>query len=310
MRPESGIVGILVSDCHYCKNPPIFRSDEPDWFAAQLRPIKELDSLQKKYQCPIFIAGDITNTFRQGPELINFLLEHHPRAWTVPGQHDLPLHNYEDIKKSAYWTLVQAGLLFDLKPAEEKSFDMFTMVGYPWGIRPGPYEGEVGSLAIKIAVIHAYIWKKEHSYPGAPESSRLKRWWKRLEGFDVAVFGDNHKGFIANNPEGCSIMNCGTLMKRNSDEIDYRPHIGLLTDKGSIKPYYLDTSKDVYLDVKVAREAERVLDMCEFVGELENLEGEDVLDYPEIMRTVLRKEHISKKVCKLVLRSMEKRKDD
>ena len=47
---------------------------------------------------------------------------------------------------------------------------------------------------------------------------------------------------------GTAIFNCGCLMRRKSDEIDYKPQIGLLLESGEIKLYFLNISKDKHLD--------------------------------------------------------------
>ena len=105
-KNTENIIAIFAADLHLSLKAPIWRSTEQDWFEAMLRPLVELRTLATLHNCPIVYAGDIFDKWNSPPELINFAIEHLPKGHAIPGQHDLPLHNYEDIRKSAYWTLV------------------------------------------------------------------------------------------------------------------------------------------------------------------------------------------------------------
>lgn len=231
-------------------------------------------------------------------------------AWTVPGQHDLPLHNYDDIKKSAYWTLVQAGLFHDLKPGEKKDTELFTLHGFPWESELVSNLSPKHTFGFDIAVIHAYVWIKDHAFPNAPDMYRLKCYRKRLRGYDLAIFGDNHKGFLNRKRSKCTILNCGTLMRRTSDEIEYNPCVGLLYRDGTVKRYELDCSDDVYMNIKTARQVESVLNMCDFIGDLNGLDEEEFYNYPDLIKDVLKRRSVNKKTSRLVIQAMERKRDE
>ena len=55
------VIAILTADIHLSHKPPVWRSNEPDWYAAMRRPLYELQDLQQKYECPILAAGDMCN---------------------------------------------------------------------------------------------------------------------------------------------------------------------------------------------------------------------------------------------------------
>ncbi len=303
---DDKVIAILTSDCHFTKTPPILRSAEPSWYDAMLRPINELRALRTKHNAPIIIAGDITHHSKEPPELINFLLANLPNVHAIPGQHDLPLHNYQDIKKSAYWTLVAAGVIHHLEPGKSYPMDGMVLHPFPWEHKVTPCKEKPNTFGVHVAVIHAYIWTKDNCYPGAPKQSRLKKWKDRLRGYDVAVFGDNHKGFL-HEGEDIQILNCGGLMRRRADEIRYKPSVGLLYADGHIKRHFLDCSQDQFADIDSALEiAEKVLDMTEFVESMGEFGGA-VLDFVEVVGTWLNKEGVDKKVKKIVLQAMEER---
>jgi DNA repair exonuclease SbcCD nuclease subunit len=309
MRKE--VVAILTADLHLSLNAPIWRSAEPDWFAAMARPLKELRKLQRKFECPVLCAGDIFDKWNSPPELINFAMDNLPkRMICVPGQHDLPLHNFDDIKKSAYWTLVQAGKISTIDRFEHVLADgPLSLYGYPFGkeIQEAPKEAEL-EKTIRVALAHEYVWIEGHNYTGAPSENRLgahrlkKDNLGRFGGYNVLVYGDNHKGFQTNPLGTTTAFNCGSLMRRNSDQVDYKPMVGLLYNDGSNEPYYLDISKDKYLGVHEPMETD-ALNMKAFIQELEKL-GDTDLDFTEAMTRYLKDNKINMAICNIILKAI------
>ena len=225
------VIAILLADIHLSLNPPIWRSAESNWLEAQYRPIEEVKLLQDKFECPIFCAGDIFEWWfgafgKGGSELTNYAIDYLPDMYSIAGQHDLPLHQYNDINKSAYWTLVQAGKIFNMAPASVRTInDKMVVYSLPYGypIEPCPEEKKY----LRIAIIHDYVWIPGCKYPEAPAEKRLKRIKhgqenQKLYGYDIIVYGDNHKGFMTMVGK-TTVFNCGTLMRRKSDEVDYEP---------------------------------------------------------------------------------------
>ena len=101
------------------------------------------------------------------------------------------------------------------------------------------------------------------------------------------------------------IINTGTLQRRKSDEIDYKPMIGLLHDDGKIGPHYLDTSQDKILatpEVVVRENLET--DLSKFLTELKSL-GADSLDFTTSVNHYMDYKKITEDVRKIVLESIE-----
>ena len=180
-----------------------------------------------------------------------------PVVYAVPGQHDLPNHNYDEIKRSGYWTLKEAGKLNNLPPGKMVAHQSgVSFVGFPWGMDPVPYQGPKDkSGPIKIAVIHKYCWIDGCRYNDAPAASHASKWSKMLKGYDVAIVGDNHIGFITSTKSGCTLINNGTMLRRHSDERHYEPVVWVLYSDKSVHRVRLDTSQDKYMDYGKVREA-------------------------------------------------------
>ncbi len=312
-KTDEKIIAIFCADLHLSLRPPVFRSAENDWMCAMLRPLVELRTLAMLHNCPIIYAGDIFDKWNSSPELINFAIKHLPKGYAIPGQHDLPLHNYEDIEKSAYWTLVKADRIYHIVPnmylAEEPAPLM--LYGFSFGKKIKPRKDNSKTKhALQIAIVHEYKWIKGCSYPNADSTGNienrqpLKRDGKCL-GYDVIVYGDNHIGFQTNIGK-TQIFNCGSLMRRNSDQIDYEPQVGLLTAKGKIISHKLDCSKDKYIsDNIIGKETE--LDLTQFMNELEQL-GDTAFDFGESVKRFFEKHKTEKVIRNIILNAMEKKK--
>lgn len=302
---------IGCSDLHFDNRTPIARSVEHDWYEVQGSYINQLKHLQVQCgSCPILIAGDLTNRWNLPPEIINFLLKHLPdNIYAVPGQHDLPNHSYDNIRRSAYWTLVESGKIKNLEPGNPTEIakgmgNEWYAVGFPWGVDVEPTN--IISDCHFIAVVHSYIWKKNFRYTGAPEEKRVKKYLPLLKGYRAAFFGDNHIGFTHTTENGkLTIMNCGTFIRRRIDEINYTPSVGILCQDGSITPWPLHTLEDQFLDVSEAEElVEKALGATEFLQELVGL-GKHVVDFGEALKRFCEKNKVSKPIRDILTSILE-----
>jgi DNA repair exonuclease SbcCD nuclease subunit len=312
------IVAICTSDWHFSHKPPVWRSNEPDWYVAMERPLHEIKDLQEKYNCPILVAGDIFDKWNSPPELINWAMEHVPaRTHTIPGQHDTPNHNRDEIDKSAYQTLSKANIIEDLPNGcdgglRNISEQNMTIWAFPFGIKIAQEHRKTQFL--KVALVHDYVWIKEHSYPNAPKEKYLfgvhgidlypdKKW----HGYDAVIFGDNHSGFLIK-IGNTTIFNCGTLMRRKSDEENYKPQVGLLYSDGSIQPHYLDISEDKHLTADEAKKRKAVeeLDMNELATEIRKL-GSSALDFADAVKQYCDSKDVAVPVHKIIQKAMERK---
>lgn len=271
----------------------------------------EVHDFCHKHSIPLVIAGDIFDKANSRAELVNFAMRRFPKTtFTVPGNHDLPNHNYEDRHKSSYWTLVEAGVIEDLPPQTTIAIGpKFTVQGFPWGCDLQSTEPSSGE-AVQLAVVHKYVWTDTYSgYDGADYKDRVVNVVARnksLEGFDAVVFGDNHKSFSGRFGD-LSFLNPGSFLRRRSDEVDHKPRIGLLWSDGSITEQFLDTKDDewdeAFLKNKLAKKLIEDLgseDAEELVDLLSALK-ESGLDFYLACKHFLSKKKVGDAVGKWVL---------
>jgi len=307
------VIGILTADWHLSHKAPVWRSNEPDWYAAMKRPLLEIEELSKKHRdCPVFATGDIFDKWNSPAELINFAIKNIPReVIAIPGQHDLPNHNIKELSRSAFASLTLSKAIKYVRDTYSNKHKVHTTT-FPYGY-PIEKLDKCYLDFVNIALVHDYVWISKHSYPNAPEEKRVPLRPKKKNmvdnkyyGYDVIVYGDNHKGFKTYVGD-TTIFNCGTLMRRKSDEEDYKPQVGLLYDDGSVEAYYLDVSEDKHLTAEAAKQMEEIeeLDITELATELKKL-GSSALDFADAIKHQCRKSKIEKPVRDVLNKAMEK----
>jgi hypothetical protein len=284
MRTEDKALAVLCSDIHLSVSPPAARRCEPDWFAAMARTLHQVKELALSCgDVPVICAGDVFDRWNSSPELINFALQELPHLWAIPGQHDLPLHRADLIKKSAFWTLVMAGKISLLSKWGSIPNAGIKVYGFGWGEKITPPDFSDRFVGIRLAAVHSFIWTEDYGYPGVSDDSNLRHFRTQLKGYyDAAVFGDNHKGFLA-----AKILNAGTLFRRKSDEINYRPSVGILRASGKIEWYVLDISGEVMESVVESEGSSPSADFGDFISGLSNLTS-DPLSFLEVMQRSMR----------------------
>ncbi len=260
----------------------------------------------REHDAPVIVAGDIFDKWNAPVELVNFLLENINRPfYCVPGQHDLPYHSIEAMKRTAYYSLVCAGKIIDIQVEFPEIIGTNVRLwAFPWGMKITPLPEDAKSdLLLEVAVCHHYVWQGECKHPEAEKKDHVSKLRKKLEGYDVAVFGDNHKGFLYEE-EGFCLFNGGTLMRRKSDERDYRPHVGLLFSDGRVERQALDTSRDKF--ITNLHENGPVGDEI-FLPFLEKLSSmtDAGLDFEDALKRTMKKMGVSKEVREIIMECME-----
>lgn len=286
----SKVIAVCCSDIHLSENPPIARSDEPDWFEAQDRMLCQVQELMDKHKAICLCGGDVFHRYNPSPTMINWALDHLPKMFSVPGQHDLPMHCYEDVKRSAYWTLVLGDVIVDMAECSHDGWvvpDKLHVLGYPWGKDIHELEGREDypdSNELQLCLTHRYVWILGKGYSGAPGENHLNLLGNSLKGYDLALFGDNHQSFSSVCGD-CRVMNPGCLIPRKSDERGYKPTVFLLKDNGRFSEYHLDTSADKWTDTdEDDGSGSTRLEMGEFLSEMSSSTD----DFPNFRESVLR----------------------
>jgi len=296
------VVAVVASDLHLSARPPRCRAGEPDWYAAMGRMVGELRAACRRYRCPLIVAGDVFDVWNAPAKLINWAMVALPSpVYAVPGQHDLPYHDYSLAKWSAYWTLVEAGVIFNLEPGEPVEIEVkgssIAMVGAPWGFELNPPSVEADII---VGVTHRYVWAGSAKYSTAKPEDEARQVFGRTKGYDVIIVGDNHQHFeVGNRPV---VFNCGTAMKRTV--ADGAPCYGLLRSDATVETVAFDISKDSIAEADQGVSEGDEIDVEGLVDELEDL-GTKPFDFRSAVERYIRDRNVDEGVARELRLAME-----
>lgn len=316
MRASRGAVAMAcVADLHLWHRPPPCRANEPDWYKAMERPLDQIRWVTEnangdEASVPLAYAGDIFDRWNPPPELISWAIKKLPPGFAVPGQHDLPYHRYEDVRKSAYWTLVQAGVIRNLHPGRPAELASVRLWGFPWGeelceMGMGPF------LGLDVAIIHHYVWCEGKSHPEASATHHFRKVAKLLGKYQAAFFGDNHLPFSRHAADQrCWLVNCGNVFRRRTDEADHRASVCLLHEQGGVSRIYLDQSGDVFTDKEHSTlPAGDAANFEMFLQTLQSLGG-TLYNYRDALLTYMDQREVPNGVRRVILKALEASDED
>ena len=222
---------ILTADWHLREDTPVaFTGDfqEEQWTAVNF-----ISDLQKKYDCPVWHAGDLFNHWKPSPWLITMAMRHLPsQFYTIYGNHDLPQHNLELADKCGINALKEAGKLRVLAEVH-------------WGKLP-----EKGTLFLptvmnperSILIWHIMTYQGKKPWPGCtdPLAGSLLR---KYTAYDLILTGHNHLPFVEEH-NGRVLVNPGGITRQHADQIDFQPRVYLwYAETNTVVPHFLPFSE-------------------------------------------------------------------
>lgn len=306
-KNATNVIAVVASDLHLSHTPPIARTVEPNWYDAMDRALLELIETADYFDVPILLAGDIFDHWKQPPELINHLIEiltYDNPILAIPGQHDMPFHSMQDLHKSAYMTLCKTGNITNVP----KPYRWYTSgTARPVEIHPFPYGASLEPLqerkkgVLYIALVHHYCWKPGYNHAGAEPFNHYANFFRYLKGYNTIITGDNHKPF--EEEAGSLLFNCGTLMRRKADEVNYTPRIGLLHEDGGMTSVELNSSKEEkFLQEDQLEDLRSRVDLeqfANFLQDLQRLDGGGV-EFHDTLRRYVRSRKVSREVSRII----------
>lgn len=305
-------IAIIYGDQHASLRVPNCRAETPEqWLEIQGEYLDQVGDLAEYLRVPIIHTGDVFDKWDSEPELINFLIDRMPKCYGIPGQHDLPSHSYADKKRSAYWTLVEAGTIIDMPPKRVFSLqgtDWF-IEGFPWGTEPRPRTGAISGNV--LAVMHHHCWHERMPF-AVNSSDVIFNITMLLAGYRAVAIGDNHNGACVNMTPGANeqmraFLN-GSFMRRKSDEINRNPWVGILQQNGDIWPRRLDAQYDKFRTPDSKIETATGVDATELLSLLQRA-GDAVVTYREAvaveMKRIFKRDKIASGIDKMVLDELE-----
>ena len=235
---------LCCGDWHLTDKKPRSRTD--DYRKATEKKINQVKDINKEYNTDIIIqAGDFTDSHESPDKFkvrwIDNFRDIGESIYTVPGQHDLRYHT-SDIWNTPLGVLSQSvgiHVINDDRPVnlfDDALGERIDLYGAGWGkdIPEPKVPGIFNILITHRMIVMDKLWAAQENYEVAGTILRDN------PEYQLIVSGDNHKSFHYEH-NGRWLINCGSLMRSNIDQINHRPCVWIYdTECGSAEQICLD----------------------------------------------------------------------
>ena len=237
---------ILSADLHIRSTIPRCRTD--DFLGAQERKVQFVCELAREKGCPILVAGDVGDSSQWPNWLLEWFisLTKGVEIIVIPGQHDLPNHRLDRIRKSALGVLGSSETVnllskgcYSFSLPKEKiliaSFPYSTPLGH---CRKGQSQGFPLIAMTHQMVIDRPLWPGQVAQKG---QSLLMRFSE----YKLILSGDNHQPFVSKYKDRI-LVNPGSFMRTKAGQIDHKPRVYFWWAKSNrLRPVFLPIEDDV-----------------------------------------------------------------
>jgi len=286
-------LAILTGDWHIREDVPICRTD--DFWETQWKKVDFISELQKKYDCPVLHSGDVFNHWKPSPYLLTKAIKHFPKQFhTVYGNHDLPQHSIEQIKKCGVYTLRTANELIVIPEGT-------------WGTTPKKGQPYLEFDHRKILIWHVMTYVGKSPWPGCTDLTAMQILDKHPQ-YDLILTGHNHKSFVyvTGTPQKPRLLvNPGSLTRQDADQDNHEPRVYLWwAETNTVKQVLLPFHKNVISREHIDVPQERKERMKAYIERM-NLEWKAGLSFKDNLEIHFKENRTPKQIKERIWTSME-----
>lgn len=274
---------LAMGDLHYRASTPKSRRD--DYVAALFNKLEQVGGLADKHDCDFILQpGDCFDTSTPPLWLIGRAASvHKKRPWLVVlGQHDQRYHHNK--RENTPLGVLEASGLVTILGTEPLRFLGLKEKGGEVDIYGSSWGEDIPDIqdpdAMNILVMHRMVIGGKKAWEGQEEYDRSSHLLRKHK-FDLIVTGDNHTFFIDDH-SGRYLVNCGSLMRSNSDQISHRPTVVIFdTLKRTLDTHALKVAPaGVVFDLEhTEQEKERNKELESFIEQIKTTQKAPDLDF-------------------------------
>ena len=281
MWTRGGVMKFLcVGDLHYRASTPRARVD--NYPMVLLGKIDQINDIADAHGCSyIFQPGDFFDSSTPPYSLVSAAIGKHKEngGWlAILGQHDQRYHS-SDRKNTPLAVLEKAGALHLLDP---KGLVLRQPRICIYGCSWGEEIPEIDYLDFcNILVMHRMVIDDQKLWAEQTEFTRARALLRRHK-FDLIVTGDNHHFFTDSVPGLRWLVNCGSLMRSNIDQIKHKPTVVVYDSEEQTivdVPLKVAPASKVFDMLSAKREKERNDSLESFVELVGKNKGAPDLDF-------------------------------
>jgi DNA repair exonuclease SbcCD nuclease subunit len=307
---------LLTSDWHIRDDIPVSRTD--DFYETMKRKVRFVFQTAVDYGVKAILnAGDLFNAGRPvQSQLLEIMLmdifeEYKDVLFLIiPGNHDLPYHNMEELGRSSLGVLIRGGYVENVHDKEIPFVDengvKWVVIGRGWG---SDIPKTIGNLvpfnSRKIVMWHGMVQGSEW-VPGGIEGHKFFRDYPDV---DLFVTGHNHEKFVIEKKPGRFLVNPGGLLRMSIDEIDKESAVFIFdTLNSSIEEILVPIEKDALDGSYKNEKEERDEKIASFVENMKN-EYEVGLSFENNLKIHLKENPVGAEVEKIIWKAVETRSE-
>lgn len=259
---------LITADWHIRGDRPRCRTDE-NWLESQREDVAAVEKVARKHRVDaVWILGDLFHQPRCATEAVNMVLGALNSLRNVcpvrilPGNHDLPYHDYGNIHACSLGIVFQAGyseLRTDNGDDEDGYAELSTGQGFrtlyatPFGMEDT--EG-LKEFVNTFWATHQLTFETEKDRPIEGIGKTAQDLLDMAPGISVIMTGDYHHGYIYRKNDRC-VITPGCLNIQVADMAGYRPRVYILDTitleaeavyleghRGDIVTDYLETERE------------------------------------------------------------------
>jgi DNA repair exonuclease SbcCD nuclease subunit len=232
---------IIVSDLHLRVDTPRCRKDE-DFVETQKQQLQFIFKQCRKHKAPLIVVGDIFHTATVSDTLKTMFITaaKGTEVFAIAGQHDEPFHSWDNIHKSSFGVLWEAGILKPLKSVAYAHFG-----------------GTPDAKGHRILFLHQLVFRSTKDMPPNVDAITAPDLLKQYPDVKWIFCGDNHHGFHYEK-NGRHVIMCGAFNRQAADMIDYQPVVYLVDlEKDFIEAINIPDDTTLVTDTYLRTEEER-----------------------------------------------------
>lgn len=258
---------ILTADWHLRNTRPRARRDE-DWLHRQQYTLDFIAEEANKRKAKVCISGDIFDSAVVPDRIKNMFLDFvnkvDEEVYILAGNHDLPGNSIENINSSSIGVVMKGkgvGHLSEIAAAHD--FD-------------GEILKRVGDI---ILFTHQLTFESKYNFPPNVKAKTAQQLLDEYPWAEIIVTGDNHQCFVyESGKDERKVINPGTILRHDADEIDYRPQIIYLDKELNVEFIDVPDDDDMITNDYIIEKKEKMSNIAAFIETVKD-SGSISLDY-------------------------------
>jgi DNA repair exonuclease SbcCD nuclease subunit len=298
---------ILSADWHLRSQKPRCRLDD-DWIDTQRNALRQIAAYSRQYRADVIVIGDIFHSTNETTneiiglvqEFAGLLADSKKSLYILAGNHDLPQHNLDNIRRSAFHILLNS-----------KNIDHLDRLK----INDGEYSLKISAANFgaddvtdaEIVFKHVLCFPENERTPPGDTIVKPSGLFAQFPSAKYIFTGDYHRQFVYTKGKTKKLLNPGCLLKQSADMAGYEPAVFLIEfENGELayKTYPIPDNEKLVTDEYLETEKMRNSRIEAFIERIK--ENEQVtFDFIENVLTLMENNKISTEVKNTILELIE-----